>query len=90
VRILALDMRCMCRVTVFHIVDLHAVVMEPRKPKTSENTDAVLQWLKNSRARSLRLPCDLCERADVMKVIANNRSIASLNLHEYSVRRNLS
>lgn len=61
--------------------------METKKAKTEDlETDEVLQWVKNSRARFLRLPGDYDDsRLDVMKALANNRAITTLDLSESEV-----
>jgi hypothetical protein len=62
--------------------------METKKAKTSE-PDEVLQWLKNSRARFLRLPFDTPDytsRQDVLEMIAKNRTITALDVSECEVR----
>jgi hypothetical protein len=54
----------------------------------SEKTDAdeILQSLKKSHARLIRLPANCASRADVMKVLAHNRAITTLNLSDCPVR----
>jgi hypothetical protein len=57
-----------------------------KKLEVCENTYEVLQLLKNSRARSLRLPDACSERLDVMKLLADKRTIATLDLSNCPVR----
>jgi hypothetical protein len=49
-------------------------------------TDEILEWLKNTRARKLRLTDEYESHLYVMKAIANNRSITTLDLKECEVR----
>jgi hypothetical protein len=60
--------------------------MEPKRLKAAEENDEIIQWAKSSRARYLQLPASACDRLDVMKVIANNRSITTLDVSECEVR----
>jgi hypothetical protein len=61
------------------------MAMEPKKAKTL-GTDDVPQWIKNSRARKLRLPRDYAERVDVLEAVTNNRAIRTIDLSECAVR----
>lgn len=50
----------------------------------------ILEWVKHTRARSVRPPFVATQRLNVMKAIAKNRSITTLDLGEYSVRSEVS
>jgi hypothetical protein len=51
----------------------------------STSSDRIIQLLKGSRARRLRLPGEYGKRMDVMEAIANNRAITILDLSECEV-----
>jgi hypothetical protein len=61
--------------------------MEPKKSKASDQdaSDEVIQFFKRARARKMCLAPEFASRMDVMETIANNRAIASLDLHECQV-----
>jgi hypothetical protein len=50
------------------------------------DADEIVEAFKKSRARSHRLPPEAYMRVDVMKAIANNRSIITLDLSDGKVR----
>jgi hypothetical protein len=56
-----------------------------KKWKSAEEADPVLQLLKNSRARHVCLPAEYVSRCDVMKTLAKNRAITSLDLEKSQV-----
>lgn len=61
--------------------------MQSKKAKTDDKVDAVLERLKKSRARSVQLPAgEHASRLDVMKAIASNRAITTLDLDDVQVR----
>jgi hypothetical protein len=60
------------------------LALASKKLKASE-PDPVFQLLKTSRARHLRLPSEYASRLDVMKALANNRAITSLDLEKCQV-----
>jgi hypothetical protein len=59
----------------------YCIAMEAKKSASDE----ILQWLKTSQARSLRLPAGCASRSDVMETLANNRSIITLDLSDCEV-----
>jgi hypothetical protein len=62
-------------------------LMEPKtkNTKVSEKVAAILQWVKNSKARALRLPSAYAARLDVMDAVSKNRTITTLDLSECKV-----
>jgi hypothetical protein len=50
-----------------------------RDPEETAKIEEFVRWIKNYRARTLRLPMEYSSELDVLKAIAGNRAITTLD-----------
>jgi hypothetical protein len=59
---------------------------DAKKVKTDEKADETIQTFKKSRARIIRLSPECASRLDVVKTIASNRVVSTIDLRDCEVR----